>query len=167
VLPAGWRAAVPPGFDVDFRNADGTRGVAIMVYPSTPHREFGSLRRAEHIAAVAAGQDRSLTPTRFAGLPAWQLDAVASHGAALTGGCIVYPRCQAVFAAQFSNSATHPEPGYVGWLPQRPTRMIFTNTPLSSVVWIWATRPGDLPATVAEVQPMFDTLNLRFQPPGQ
>jgi hypothetical protein len=40
VLPAGWRAAVPPGFDVDFRNADGTRGVAI-IYGGAPGRLEG------------------------------------------------------------------------------------------------------------------------------
>jgi len=156
-LPAGWRAAPRRAFDVDLRNADGTRGVAIMLYPSS-HQEFRSLVHAERIASAATGQNLEPTRTQFAGLPAWTLDAMAPPSAKLSPVCLVYPRCQPVFRAW--------ESGRVGLLPHRRTRLIFTNTPLGAVVWVWTTRPGDLSATLTEVQPMFDTLNLQFIRPS-
>jgi hypothetical protein len=162
-LPIGWRAAAHPAFDVDLRNADGTRGVAIMVYPGSHQQGFRSLVQAEHIASAATGQNLEPTRTEFAGQPARQFDAVARPGATLSPGCIVFPRCQPLFRAWLYRAWNPPKPGFVGLLPHRSTRMIFTNTPLGSVVWVWTTRPGDLPATLAEVQPMFDTLDLHFR----
>jgi hypothetical protein len=162
-LPVGWSAAAHPAFNVDLRNADGTRGVAIMVYPSTPHQEFVSLRYAANAAAAALGTNGGPIPTwtQFAGRPAWQLDIAARPGAARSPKCLVYPRCQPLFAAMFYRS-----PALVGLLPHHPTALIFTKTPLDAVVWVWTTRPGDdLPATLAEVQPMFDTINFRLDHP--
>jgi hypothetical protein len=160
-LPPGWQSATRSRYDFDVRSADGTRGVAIMVYPvrvhhrlSPPYREENTSNQYRAKAVADAGEKGArVEPTQLAGRSAWLVDAQAKPGAKVDGSCGAPVACFPFLRSEYAKT------GNLGLLIGRRTRVIFGTLGVRVAVWIWTATPGDLPATLREVQPMLDSVH--------